>query len=51
MLELHSNNVKVKEIWLKDLLKGWEDAESVPQYHGLPFLLEIIRIKLIKSTQ
>lgn len=45
--ELQENNVDAKKIQLKDLLKNWEDVESVLQYYGLPYILNILHIKLI----
>lgn len=51
LLALQSNNVKNKEISLKDLPKDPKDAEDVLQHYGRLYIQYIIEIKLISRHQ
>ena len=45
--DLQSNNNQVRKLWAADLPEEWKDIERVLQYGGLPYIPEIIWLKLI----
>ena len=45
--ELQDNDKEAIALRAGGLPEGWEDVEGVLQYQGLPYVLEIIRSKVI----